>query len=83
MHVRRTLIPLVGSENDQLGLDLGLGLATGMSAHADVLFVRPDPQDAIPYFGLGGDGLENIREDYRRYTEQTGKARSSKETTKR
>ena len=52
MHIRRILVPLVGSENDRLGLDVSFGLAGDLSARADALFVRRDPEDTAPYLGF-------------------------------
>jgi len=73
VHIRKILLPLVGSENDRLGLDLGFGLARNLCAHVGALFVRPDPEEAIPYLGFGSVHLEEIKEEYRRHAETTGK----------
>jgi hypothetical protein len=72
------LVPLVGSENDRLSLDVSFGLAGDLSAHADALFVRPDPENAAPYLGFGDVRLEDMREDFRRHAEQTGKKAAAK-----
>ena len=73
MHIRKILTPLVGRNNDQLGLDLGFGLAQNLCAHVSALFVRPDPEESVPYLGFGSVHLEEIKKEYRRYAETTGK----------
>lgn len=77
MHIRRILVPLLGGENDRLGLDLGFGLASDLGAHVDALFFRPNPDDAVPYLGAEGGNLE-IREEYKQHAEAMGKKAAAK-----
>jgi hypothetical protein len=37
------------------------------------LFVRPDPEDAVPCLGIGDGRLEEIKEEYRQHSEATGR----------
>jgi nucleotide-binding universal stress UspA family protein len=53
MSIRLVLIPLFGSEADSFCLRAGLAVAKRLSAHAEGLFVRIDPADAIPAIGEG------------------------------
>jgi nucleotide-binding universal stress UspA family protein len=53
MSIRVVLIPLFGSEADSFCLRAGLAVARGFGAHAEGLFVRIDPADAIPVMGEG------------------------------
>jgi len=78
VQIRRLLVPLVGSDNDQLVLDVGFGLARDLSAHVDALFVRPDPEDAVPYLGMDVGNLEEIRDEYRKHAEVIGKKTAAK-----
>ncbi len=71
--MRKVLAPLVGSPNDGATLSAAVAVREGLEAHLEVCFVRPDPEEAVPYLGLGGDNLEEIREEYRRHAETTGK----------
>lgn len=53
MSIRLVLIPLFGSEADSFCLRAGLAVAKRLSAHAEGLFVRIDPADAIPAIDEG------------------------------
>ena len=73
MSVRKVLAPLVGGPNDGATLAAAIAVSQGLGAHLEVCFVRPDPEEAVPYMGMGGAHLEEIREEYRRHAEATGK----------
>jgi nucleotide-binding universal stress UspA family protein len=78
MRIRKILVPLSGSANDILCLSMGLTLGKAIKAHVEACFVRPDPETAIPYLGIDDSGTEEIREEYRRYAQQTGKRSAAK-----
>ena len=53
MSIRIVLVPLFGGDSDALSLEASFGLAQRFGAHANGLFVRIDPRDAIPMIGEG------------------------------
>jgi len=67
MVIKRILCPLYGSSSDATALTASLSLAKRFAAQADVLFVRPNPTDALPYLGEGISGpvVEDIIETAR------------------
>ena len=73
MSVRKVLAPLLGGPNDGPTLSAAIAVSEGLEAHLEVCFVRPDPKDGVPYLGLPGAHLEEIREEYRRHAETTEK----------
>jgi nucleotide-binding universal stress UspA family protein len=68
MSIKRILCPLYGSPSDLPSLNMGLALAKRFHAQADILFVRPNPTDALPYLGEGISGpvVEDIIETARK-----------------
>lgn len=68
MSIKRILCPLYGSASDAASLTMGLSLAKRFHAQADILFVRPNPTDALPYLGEGISGpvVEDIIETARK-----------------
>jgi hypothetical protein len=72
VQIRTILVPLFGGDNDQQGLDQGFVLGRKLCAHIDALFVRPDPEEAVPYLGIGDGHLEETKEQYRRSAETLG-----------
>lgn len=56
MSFRTLLVPLFGAAHDRPALDAALSVARGFDAHAEALFARPDPRDAIPVLGEGVSG---------------------------
>ena len=75
MTIKRGLCPLYGTESDSVALRSPLGLAKRFSAEADVLFVRPNPADALPYLGEGISGpvVEDIIETSRKAADEAEK----------
>ena len=73
MSVRKVLAPLLGGPNDGATLSAAIAVSEGLEAHLEVCFVRPDPEKAGPYLGIGGDHHEEIKEEYRQHVETTGK----------
>lgn len=82
MSIKRILCPLYGAESDRVALRTGLGLAKRFGAEADVLFVRPNPADALPYLGEGISGpvVEDIIETSRKAADEAEKAARSAAT---
>lgn len=68
MSIKRILCPLYGSQSDMASLTTGLALSKRFKAQADILFVRPNPTDALPYLGEGISGpvVEDIIETARK-----------------
>lgn len=68
MAIKRILCPLYGSKSDAASLATGLALTKRFGAQADILFVRPNPTDALPYLGEGISGpvVEDIIETARK-----------------
>lgn len=56
MSLKTILVPLSGSDTDPVALGAALGVARRFGAHADALFVRLDPRDAVPMLGEGMSG---------------------------
>lgn len=74
--IKRVLCPLYGAPSDRVALRMALGLARRFSAQADMLFVRPNPADALPYLGEGISGpvIEDIIETARKAADEAEKA---------
>ena len=73
MSIKRILCPLYGSASDTAALNTGLALTKRFGAQADILFVRPNPTDALPYLGEGISGpvVEDIIETARKAADDT------------
>lgn len=78
MKIRTIVAPLVGGQNDEATLSAGITVSKAPGAHLETCFVRPDPQDAVPYPGMDAGNLEEIREDHRRRAEVAGKKLAAK-----
>ncbi|MEI6557852.1 MAG: universal stress protein [Rhodospirillaceae bacterium] len=57
MAPRLILVPVSGVESDWLALETALGVARGLGAHLEVLFLTPDPRDSVLVLG---DGLSTL-----------------------
>lgn len=53
MTFKKILVPLDGDQLDQAVLDTALAGARRFQAHIEVLYVRPDPREMLPYATLG------------------------------
>src|SRR5689334_7416605 len=53
MSVARILVPLTGAPRDQVVLAGAFAAAKLFGAHLAALFVRPDPVEAMPFYGEG------------------------------
>jgi nucleotide-binding universal stress UspA family protein len=53
MTIRKILVPLDGNQLNQAVLDTALAGARRFQAHLEVLYVRPDPREMLPYATLG------------------------------
>ena len=53
MSVRVIFAPLTGRKSDKSVLATAAGTAKRFNAHIDIVSVRADPRDAIPYLGEG------------------------------
>ncbi len=51
------LAAISGQETDAATLDVAAAMARRFNAHIDVLHVRGDPRDAIPFLGEGASGV--------------------------
>ncbi len=57
MSVRKILAPLTGGKRDAVVLESAFAAAKPFNAHVVALFVRPDPAEAMPFFGEGVSGV--------------------------
>lgn len=57
MSYAKILAPLVGMTRDGKVLAAAFAAARPFHAHVQVLFVRPDPTESMPFFGEGMSGL--------------------------
>jgi nucleotide-binding universal stress UspA family protein len=53
MTIRKILAPMTGGERDRIVLASAFAAARPFDAHIVALFVRPDPAEAMPFFGEG------------------------------
>jgi hypothetical protein len=53
MTIRKIIAPLTGGERDRVVLASAFAAAKPFAAHVVALFVRPDPAEAMPFFGEG------------------------------
>jgi len=53
MMFAKILVPLTGAQRDQQVLAGGLAAAGLFGSHVEALFVRPDPVEAMPFYGEG------------------------------
>ena len=51
MTIKLVLAPLTGGKRDALTLANAFAAAAPLDAHVRALFVRPDPTEALPFFG--------------------------------
>lgn len=51
MTIGLVLVPLTGGKRDALSLAIAFAAAEPFAAHLRALFVRPDPTEALPFFG--------------------------------
>jgi len=56
MSIVKILAPLTGGARDRLVLTTAFVAAEPFAAHVVALFVRPDPTEALPFFGEGVSG---------------------------
>lgn len=49
----KVLVPLTGAPRDQVVLAAAFAAAKPFGAHIETLFVRPDPVEAMPFYGEG------------------------------
>jgi nucleotide-binding universal stress UspA family protein len=56
MTIRKLLVPMTATEAGRQALEAAFAVAAALSAHVEVVHVRPDPQDAIPLLGEGVSG---------------------------
>jgi len=53
MTIRKIIAPLTGGDRDRVVLASAFAAAKPFAAHVAALFVRPDPAEAMPFFGEG------------------------------
>ena len=53
MSIAKILVPVAGAERDLAPLRGGMLAAELFGAHLEALFVRPDPAEAMPFYGEG------------------------------
>lgn len=52
MTIRKILVPVTGAKQDAGALALAFAAAGPVDGHVEVLFVHPDPREAVPYAGM-------------------------------
>ena len=78
MSIRKVLAPLVGGPNDWATLLATITISMDFKAHLEDCFVRPNPENAVPYLGMQVGNLKEIRKEYRHRAEVTGKKLAAK-----
>jgi len=70
MSIAKILVPIFGSKNDAAGLATAFAAAKPFAAHVQVLFTRPDPQEAIAVMGmpLSGNLVQALIDSQERVT---------------
>lgn len=71
--MRTVLAPLFGGPNDGPTLSAAIAVSEILDAHLEACFVRPDPEDVVPYFAFGAACRERIGAEYRQSAETRGK----------
>jgi nucleotide-binding universal stress UspA family protein len=79
MGLKIILAAVTGREADTATLDVAAAIARKFSAHIDVMHVRSDPRDAIPFLGEGASGV--LIEQIMTAAERDAGSRSSKAHT--
>lgn len=80
MSLRTILAMVSGGDGDTATLDVAAAVARRFSAHIDVLHVKGDPRDAVPFLGEGASGalIEQIMAAAQRDAEgRSGRARAN------
>jgi hypothetical protein len=72
--MRVILVPLVGGDDDGVGLTAAHAIAGPFRAHVDTVFVRPDPVDAI--MSLEGEATPELIDNVARASTATWDARA-------
>lgn len=72
MAIKTIMAPISGGETDAAMLDVALAVARRFEAHIEVLHVRGDPRDAVPFLGEGASGalIEQIMSAAQRDADQ-------------
>jgi nucleotide-binding universal stress UspA family protein len=53
MAIARILVPLTGAKRDREALGAAFAAAKLFTAHVEAIFVKPDPVEAMPFYGEG------------------------------
>ncbi|MGZ8409638.1 MAG: universal stress protein, partial [Hyphomicrobium sp.] len=56
MTIRKLVVPMGATEAGRKALEAALAVGAALSAHVEVVHVRPNPQDSIPLLGEGVSG---------------------------
>jgi hypothetical protein len=79
MNLKVVLSAVTGREADIATLDVAAAIARRFEAHVEVMHVRSDPRDAIPFLGEGASGV--LIEQIMTAAERDAGSRSSKART--
>ncbi len=72
--MRVILVPLVGDDDDEVGLTAAYAVAAPFRAHIDAMFMRPDPVEAI--MSLEGEATPELIDNVARASTATWDARA-------
>ena len=75
MTIRKLVVPMSATEAGRQALEAALAVGAALSAHVEVVHVRPDPQDAVPLLGEGVSGA--MVEELMIHTEREAAARAA------
>ncbi|MGZ8408919.1 MAG: universal stress protein [Hyphomicrobium sp.] len=75
MTIRKLVVPMGATEAGRQALEAALSVGAALSAHVDVVHVRPDPQDSVPLLGEGVSGA--MVEELIMLTEKEAAARAA------
>lgn len=75
MTIRKLVVPVGPTEGGRQALEAAFTVGEALSAHVDVLHVRPDPQESVPLLGEGVSGA--MVEELIALTEREAAARAA------
>jgi nucleotide-binding universal stress UspA family protein len=78
MTTRAILMPVVGDGQGPAELSVGLTLARVLSAHLEAVFIRPDPEEAFEYAGIGVTYRDALERQMRQRIDAAGRTEAER-----
>lgn len=78
MTVRSILMPVVGDDQGQVDLSVGIAIAQALSAHLEAVFIRPDPESVFRFAGFGATERDALERQMRQRVDATGRAEAER-----